>query len=139
VFSSTYTNYRVLISNVTNTADNLLNLRFRENVTDKATNYKTSLLRVVANNTVAGTFVASATAIVWTVKDTGAVPTYGVLEISRPSATTGLCYASSFDLSNSELRTMFAVNSDMSNFTGFSIFPTAGNVSGTVSIYGYNV
>ena len=137
VLSSTYTNYRVLISNLTNSVDTGVRLRFRENVTDKATNYLTSSLRIVSNNTVAGAYAAAATEI--NMFAVGSTATFRVLEISRPSATTGLVYLQGLDIPNGEQGQMFSVNSSMSNFTGFSIFPASGNVSGTVSIYGYNI
>ena len=137
VFSSTYTNYRILISNITNSADDALRLRFRENVTDKASNYLTSSLRITSGGSAVAAYAASATEI--NMFAVGTAVQFRVLEISRPSATTGIVYLQSLDRINGEQGQMFSANSNMSNFTGFSIFPASGNVSGTVSIYGYNV
>ena len=90
-----------------------------------------SVSKATNQNTLAGVHVMQAS------------PNYSVLRVKNPAQsviTTGF-YALAYDSSTTDIRweqTFFGVNSTNS-FDGFSITPASGTISGSISVYAYNV
>lgn len=142
VFTTTYDTYEIVFSTTGSTSANV-NLRFRTAGVDFSSSLYQRTVTVVNNtptltvskstnqNTLAGAHVMQAS------------PNYSVFRVKNPAQsviTTGY-YALAYDSSTTDIRweqTFFGVNSTNS-FDGFSITPTSGTISGSISVYAYNV
>ena len=136
--TASYTHYRVLLSLYGSTGLNV-NFRFRENVTDKATDYygagwyyraaSTSGINAARNNGTEAVIGATTTATNYLTAD---------FVFSKPVATRGQIIGVSFD-SNSNGGNNFAYTGvSMTDVTGFSLIASTGNITGKASIYGIN-
>lgn len=141
-FSSTYQAYRIVSSISSPTSDCVFKIRLRVNGTDSTSSYF-------------GTKIS--------VNDSGTVGAYGDVNASAlamfsiDSANTGTVYSIFTDLINpfaTSVTTFFMNNNGVSNagtfnayigggyhnvstsYDGFTIYPEAGTVSGTVRVYG---
>lgn len=135
VLSDTYRFYRFYV-NWLGSISNDLEMQFRENTTNKATqyyaggNYGSRLGATGAyatrNNNVSFYVSSHATS------------TYSesVMQISRPSAIQGIVNAQVYDNSNVFGAHFSGTNVDMTNFTGFRIFPSSGTISGQYTLTG---
>jgi hypothetical protein len=151
VFSATYTNYRILINISACTATSTLTLRLRSGATDNSTGgnylYQNLQLGGITNNdaigqgwsnTTATSFVASAL-----VTSAGFQNRYSVIEMLSPFETFKTGYTAEFmagnaaphDYANKLIGRMDVTTS----YDGFSIIAGSGNITGKVSVYGYNV
>ena len=143
VFDSTkYDGYKVIFNTFGSTGGATTNFRFRENVTDKATNYygagwyttpgggsgvnypenNSAQVRLVANNTLVqnGNFCAF---------------DIRVINGGTTAQLAGFAYDPWNELSNS-----FGYrNGSMTAATGFSIYASAGTLTGKLNLYGYNL
>lgn len=137
VFSATYDNYKVLLTisgaNVTGT------MRFRVSGADNSTaNYNLQTLRVTGT-TIDGGRSTGQTSFT----NIGGVATVEMpveMTITYPFATakTGISvYASNSD-DLSRITGMGGYFDATTSFTGFSLIPSSGTITGTVRIYGYN-
>jgi hypothetical protein len=135
--SATYDDYRVTM-NVKGTSGGSLFFRFRENLTDKATDYYGG----AGYARYQGTFASYTTANNATQMNIGDVDPSNFAAYSfdfhkfeaGKAAIIGQCWE------RNNIATIFygLDNVSMSNVTGFTLIPAAGTISGTVSIYGYN-
>jgi hypothetical protein len=136
VFSSAYTFYKIVMTVNGSGAATNLNCRFRENTTDKAAGYYGASgiaafggqfqIGDAFNNTAQFTlrFVASLAA--------------GIISLDLfRTATNAEMTGTLFDVPNGQAAFIGINNVGMSNFTGFSIYPSAGTITGNVKIYGY--
>jgi hypothetical protein len=151
VFSATYTNYRILINISACTATATLTLRLRSGATDNSTSgnylYQNLQLGGITNNdaigqgwsnTTATSFVASAL-----VTSAGFQNRYSVIEMLSPFETFKTGYTAEFmagnatphDYANKLIGRMDVTTS----YDGFSIIAASGNITGKVSVYGYNI
>lgn len=141
VFTSTYSKYKILISNVSGTINAALQFRLRNAGAD----------RTDSSYAGRGLFATSATSGLWT--DTGASVSFSNLEpsvawicsdvtIYNPanagyrtvynSVSTGLAASSNAWISNAGQYGVANAND------GFTIYPGSGNMTGTVQVFGYN-
>ena len=145
VFSSTYNAYRVLLYvPSTATASGGINLRYRVGGADNSSALYTASVGLarstgtLQNNSGAGTtamglgaFVASADNIISAVLDIHAPNlasrTLGNFMYHGSDATSAMGYYGSF------------YHSSNISFDGFTLYTSAGNITGTVSVYGYAI
>lgn len=134
VFTSTYTNYRLIFSNVTTSTDIYVSYRERAGGTTNATNYKKGqYYRPYAS---AG-FNSGGTEGNLFDLDTNSTSAMGAtLELQNPATTayTGFQWAASTFY---QAHTGQGVHANATAYDGFALFPYSGTMSGTVSIYGY--
>ena len=140
MLAATATNYFVVV-NCVGTANVALNMRFRENITDKATGYAVGNLNI---NVGAGTITQLGGDPLTTMRigviDSSAATdvTTVFMNISLTNGgTTGTVTFNSFDVSNSAVQYGGAVNVNCTAITGFSLIPSSGNITGTVRTYSY--
>jgi hypothetical protein len=139
-FTSTYTNYQIIIDSLTASTSAALRLRLRLAGTDSTTgNYDTR-----------GTFVNSSA--------TGAYRSNGETAFDVFALNSGFAFGSTMQVMGPQLaqNTNFAVSGIGRNGTpssesvvgslahyvstgydGFTIYPSTGNITGTVRVYGY--
>jgi len=142
VFSATYANYKIILDTDASDSDTALNMRMRVSGADNSSNnyrwasgYKdtsagaisgqsgsglTSSFRVLAVSSVGRCFSSIDIFNPFTTEETGYVGNYFQI------ATTG--YAQ-FVAANMSVTT---------SYTGFTLIPNAGTITGTVRVYGYN-
>lgn len=134
VFTSTYTNYRLVFSNVTTSTDIYVSYRERAGGTTNATNYKKGqYYRPFAS---AG-FNSGGTEGNLFDLDTNSTSAMGAtLELQNPATTafTGFQWAASTFY---QAHTGTGIHSNAVAYDGFALFPYTGTMSGTVHIYGY--
>jgi hypothetical protein len=138
VFSNTYPTYRILISLLASAGNQTLSFRCRENVTDKTSaDYFAGTFTVNYLGTTAAIANNGGTAFYVTTNLGTADPSIATIDLYR---TASKCAFSSTGINPQSLAANFQAGSqvNMSNFTGFSIFPTnTGTITGSVRVYGY--
>lgn len=141
LFSSTYTNYLMVMDNVICSNDDVnLNLRYRSSTTDTTTGYRFSRITFGSNN-VQYNFAnnSAGTAQIGMVGNT--LPATYTLVFGRPNTTDsikGLLGQSTYLVS-----TILATSNNAGSvasatqFDGVTIYPDTGTISGTARTYGY--
>jgi hypothetical protein len=150
IFSTTYDNYRIIINSNNSTVSAQSNfLRMRVGGADNSSaNYRWCGLYIfdnAVNPTVTGqasnglgtSFYSGASS------STAGFTPVTVLDLSNPFATKHTSYVSS-DYSYDQFGTRGGVDTQggvmsvTTSYTGFTIFSGSGNITGTVTVYGYN-
>jgi hypothetical protein len=146
IFSAAYENYKIVLTLSAATIDASLNLKLRSGATDDSTAYSTGANGLTAANVAQNQYESAVTT--------------GFRINTLDSASSGDFYANSIDLYKPFLatRTTFSMtgagvsttsaifgfaggglHNVASSFDGFNIVPGSGNISGKVSVYGYNL
>ena len=137
VFDSTYSNYRIAISLITSSANQTISFRCRENATDKATDYLGGTFTVSYLAATAATGNNGGTAFLIATNMNTDNPSIATLDIYR---TATKCTYSSIGWNGQAATANFQAGQqvNMTNFTGFSFFPSnTGTMTGSVKVYGY--
>jgi hypothetical protein len=144
VFSATYTNYRIVFSGVNTTTQNDLLLRLRVSGADNdSANYywsKTGFSYTNASDSFGPNALQTAIAI-GLVSSSG--NSYTSIDVSEPfsAKNTGTIATYQARLGTAATFTSGVVGGQMSvttSYTGFTILPAGGTMTGSVSVYGYN-
>ena len=150
VFSATYTNYKILVKAACSSGTQL-SLRMRVGGTDlTSSSYMFGGVYAPFNGTATVTgenangTPGGATAAGFPILDVDGNPGYARIEMFDPFATeqTGLIFDQVFNSGGSRNAGYYEVFSGLTtvttSYTGFTLLPTAGNITGTVRVYGYN-
>jgi hypothetical protein len=138
VFSATYDNYKIILSSESGSGLVTVRLRLRVGGSDDSTaNY--NFTQLDANGTSVGGLRSTgqtSTDIALASTDVGQNAS---IEIYRPNLTqpTSLVSTIVARLNSPFGRTYFSEHVVSTAFTGFTIFPSASNITGSVSVYGY--
>ena len=135
VFTSTYTNYRLVLSNVTSSGP-YISYRERASSTNNATNYKKGQYYRSYTSGTAGTNSGGTEGNLFDL-NTDATNTLGAtLELQCPATTayTGFQWSAS---SSDQTHIGNGIHANAAAYDGFTLFPYSGTMTGTVSIYGY--
>jgi len=138
VFSATYTNYRIVF-NVEHTVGLVvLNFRLRVSGTD-ATGANYNFQTLNGDNTISGSRSQNQTSSEIALISTS-VGNNGSIDIYRPFLTNPTSFISQIvSAYNSPYgRIYWGEHTPSTSYDGFTIFPPSGNMTGTVSVYGYN-
>ena len=140
-FTSTYRNYRILITTSQVSANASFNLRFRASGSDNSTaNYKYALWNV---NTVAGTGTLVGNAnneIAFAFIGSANGDTSTAMDIHDPQLTNRTKGSSTFfgyDSANWWNRGGGFMFDGTDSFDGFTVFTSSGTVTGLIQVYGY--
>jgi hypothetical protein len=148
VFSTTYTNYRIIVNQIPSAVSNL-NLRLRVSGTDASgNNYKYAAIGYNSNNTALNNYSGSG-ADVSSFETIGQSQTTGtdmfsVFDILNPFETKPTFISgkiSKFDSTGIGILADFNYtgrHSLSTSYTGFTILTSTGTTTGSVSVYGYN-
>jgi len=140
-FSSTYRNYKIILSNMTSSVNNNpYRLRLRISGTDTTTTsyYRfgyTSNSGALSNN-----YAASTNFYFGNLSSTATVTSFAVIDISNPQVATRTQISYQYyGAENNEGGAVTGYQSDTgSQFDAFNIYADSGNISGTMQIFGYN-
>jgi hypothetical protein len=137
VFSSTYDNYRIVFS-ATAAAALTLTTRLRVSGSDESDANYTAQFLEVANTTVCGSRITGATS--WNtvvVRTTLLTPLiFDIFNPFKTSPTIAMC--NTVDIGDPGIRLNLLTNSESTSYDGFSLICSTSNMTGEVSIYGYN-
>ena len=140
MLAATATNYFVVL-NCIGTINAVLNMRFRENVTDKATGYDIGSLSInytVPSLTQLGGAAQTTMRIGVLDASANTKTTTVFMNISLTNGgTTGTQTYSSVDINNGSVLYGGSMNVSCTAITGFSLIPASGNITGTVRTYSY--
>ena len=135
VFSSTYTNYQILMDVSQSTTASVL-LRFRTaSSDDSSANYSIQNIKAV-NTSNDATRTLGGTSLNLTIVNEANKHFYDLL-IMSPNTTENTSGFVRATQNMTELLEAFAVNT-ATQYTGFSLVASTGSLSGKVSVYGYN-
>jgi hypothetical protein len=150
VFSATYKNYRIIIaSNTTNANAQLVQMRMRVSGADNSssnyywagitTNSSASSPTVsgIGSNGLVTSFDTSVS------NDTTRGEAVSIIDLLNPFATQRTGFASQQVYQDNNPYAFYrSINGQMSvttSYTGFTLIGVSGNITGSVSVYGYNI
>ena len=144
VFSSTYDNYVVRLNITAMSTSIVLNMRLRVSGADNsASNYGQSLrLQDSSNNNVFDVSTVSQT--LWRLGQMGTTTAYTEFTLANPFSTSATLMLNNFirqlSATTGSMENYFGASSHATatSFTGFSILPNTGNITGSISTYGVN-
>ena len=145
VFSATYSNYKILVKAACSSATQL-SLRMRVGGADlTSSSYMYGGAFVIFNGSTTPTGEnTGGTSAGFNILDVDGNPGYARIEMFDPFATeqTGVIYDQVFNSGGSRNQGYWEAFSGLTtvttSYTGFTLLPAAGNITGTVSVYGYN-
>lgn len=140
VFSATYDNYRIIVTHTAQNSDRSLQMRMRSSGSDNTTatyNYQ------VFNASGASVSASRATAAsFFNCGVTDSADPVGLLvgDILSPFLTyrSSIVTQAMSPFSGSYMRNAVGYFDSTTSFDGFTLFPDAGNITGTIRVYGYN-
>ena len=135
VFTSTYQNYRVIMT-AASSSNQDLNIRFRVSATDTTTNY---VYQTFSVNGAVFTGASAGSATLSIIGIVGTTFSLDVLDIASPQLAAPTVYRT-FGVSSSGsilLKDASGAQTASTAFDGFTLFPTSGTFTGTVRVYGY--
>lgn len=143
IFTSAYRNYKIILDDMGSaTSDQNINFRLRANTTDlTAANYEWQQL-TATSTTVAGSRNSAQTSIRLGTVGSGTVQSSIVLDITVPQLAKYKNVQShnayNENLVGPRVGLFYGMINSAVAYNGFTIFAST-NISGTVSIYGYNI
>jgi hypothetical protein len=139
VFSDTYNIYRIIMRLNTSAGAQAMNFRIRENTTDKTTGYYGSTFRsnYAGTSGVLATANNAGTTALCNFSNT-APNAFIVMDLMRETGGATIFYSGlAYNTNDAEIGFFGYQGTGLTNGTGFTIYPTANNILGTVSIYAY--
>tara|TARA_R110000772_G_scaffold263171_1_gene382784 strand:- start:1253 stop:1858 length:606 start_codon:yes stop_codon:yes gene_type:complete len=141
-FSSTYTNYKIVIKLSAVTGSNIdFLVRLRSSSTDATSGYRTT--RQMASGTAMAVATDPTGTDDWTlgfISTTGTEVHSGTIDLFDPYASTPTQGTSSFSGYFGGAQYLTAcdmLNTNTTSYDGITFFPASGTINGTVSVYGY--
>ena len=137
VFTSAYDNYLINMELQGSTTLNI-RFRFRNNTTDNS-NSNYYLQRLGANSTTPVAAQANATNIVTLQELRSDRPGHTILNITNPLANARTGFFANTNIYHTNMEVNFFTGNLYENYVanGISIIASTGNITGTISIYGY--
>jgi hypothetical protein len=138
VFSSTYENYCLIINLVSSASDNILRLRLRVSSTDASgTDYAYQTLNAINTTVSAGRGTGQTS---WDIFRQDTSYNGGIAYIYRPNvaATTQYSSTGAWSLDNARINLNGGSHGLSTAYTGFSLIPNSGTITGQISTYGIN-
>jgi hypothetical protein len=138
VFSATYDNYRIYLSASSSTNANCT-FRYRVSGADNSTaNYDFQEM-TRGGTTQGGGRSSGQTSMNW--GGFGGSITTHIMDVTRPFAaenTSAIHFTNKYSNAAIEVMVTTSSFSTTTSFTGFSILPASGTITGSISVYGYN-
>jgi hypothetical protein len=136
VFTSSYSNYRITL-NITPSASSDIQFRFRTSGTDNTTsNYNRQLMYGSYNNTNTTSGASGVTFFYISYANTTNVNLANTIDVMNPNLSAS-SWVHGFYITNIAAGTTVNNFSATTVFDGFTIYPSAGTITGTIKVYGY--
>jgi hypothetical protein len=138
VFSTTYDNYKIVLSGLISTSAQEINLRLRVSGSDNSTASSYVKNQINGNDTSVTGIRTTSNLISFGAFDTTLVNSQ-TIEICNPflASATGFISLTNRSTSGAISHLGTGTHNQTTSYTGFTIFPAANNLTGTVSVYGY--
>jgi hypothetical protein len=144
VFTSSYANYRIIISafGASGSGTSEMSFRLRASGTDSSANYQTQRLYGISTTAGAGRDVFG-TDEAWysSTNPSGGNLSSTIMEMYNPQVasvgTTFITTSSGYDASGCTVNIVNGLNTATTQFDGFTLISNNGNISATVRIYGF--
>jgi hypothetical protein len=141
VFSSTYDNYLIRVNNLANSENAWTGIRMRVSGSDySGATYRKQVLSA-SSTTLTGSRTLNDTSWNEVFYQNTSIPNFNSIEIQNPFLTevTSAVSIGSLETAASTVGIMFwyGLNTTTS-YDGFTLIPAGGNITGSVSVYGYN-
>ena len=140
VFSATYKNYRIIISSLYGTAGTSVNLRMRVGGADDSTS-NSYIRRGYASTSasLSNSIQTTTSFFIGTIGTSATANAATVIDICQPFLTqNSLIFAIHHNSTADDSISMTGRHNQATSYTGFSLLPGTGNITGNVSVYGYN-
>jgi hypothetical protein len=140
VFSATYDIYRIVITGSTSAALDL-DLKLRVSATDASTNYFRGCYQATSGGSSSLLYFGNSLTTGMTVyKEVSASSYFSTsFDVYRPFTSNGTAITGLFQSSQTLYSAFFGgAHSTASSYTGFTLIPSSGTITGSVSVYGYN-
>ena len=143
VFSATYTNYRI-VTQMTSTTAAQLQMRLRVSSSDNSSSeYRWGGIQRTNNTGAIDASYSNPTATNFEImRIDDALGGGAVIDIYNPFTairTSMTLTSAGCNTSNNEYKWINGQMTVTTSYTGFSLIPQSGNITGSVSVYGYNV
>ena len=137
-FSSSFNHYRIVIS-LRSSAGGVVSARFGVSGTPTTTNYYWGgISRSTANTTVTGTNGSNVSSIQLSNDISGTASSICVIDVASPNEALRTSFISQSQSISQLYNLASGYQDSASQFTDFVMLPATGNISGKVSVYGYN-
>jgi hypothetical protein len=139
LFLATYNNYKILL-NATNASSSNISFRVRANTTDESGSVYEQAIFNITNGAQSGIVVTSTEMLV--TAGSGATAKAAVIDLLNPLAASPTFY-SGFGMNNTasniNSKVFTGVVDNSTAYNGISFLAGSGNMSGSISVYGYNL
>jgi hypothetical protein len=143
-FTSTYRNYKIIISNLTSSVNSAqVRYRFRVAGVDNTSSEYVRLGFAAFSTTLQSESFTETSYYLGNTSSTSTVPSFAFIDLTNPQTTqrTGVSYT----VFSAETTTAFSLlgfhilnGSSSAQFDAINIFPSSGNISGTIQVFAYN-
>ena len=140
-FTSTYRNYKIILSNMTCSVNNTsYRMRLRIAGVDTTTTTYTRFGTESGTSSLSNNYASSTNWYFGNLSSTATVPSFAIIDLFNPQVATRTQISSqSLGPENNSGYSIIGFQSDTgSQFDSFNIFADSGNISGTMQIFGYN-
>ena len=134
VFTSTYSNYRILISSTTAAGNPQMNFTLRAGGVAATTNYNWNAFAV---NGATLTGSSAATQASWAGGLTTTTPSYWVIDLFNPQATAATQMSLNMMQNQNQSWIYWSNNTNATAYDGFGFTPASSTITGSYTIYGY--
>jgi hypothetical protein len=139
VFSTTYESYKILVRLDSASASGALNMRMRVGGSDLTTGTYNYAYMFQRSSFISGRAAAQTSLFIVESGNTSSQYTVADVTIHGPFLTerTKLT-VNAFEFNDNALDVVGGEVADTVSYTGFTVFPGSGTITGSVSVYGYN-
>ena len=144
VFSATYKNYKIILNVTSVTADNNVFIKLRSGATDASANYVSNRVQLIGG-TVSGAY-GTAEANGFFIFNGDSAATSGLsnvsIDLSNPFetlATTAQVFSVGVNNAGNAFLNLGGTYHDAAtSYDGINVISSTGNITGSISVYGYN-
>lgn len=137
VFSATYENYLLQI-NANSNGNNDLYFRFRASGSDKTTGYYRSNISMTYSSSTVNGGAGNNIGFHYIGSMFSNLDSLITIDVGTPQVATERSLISFTGYGQDKWVAGAGMQVDSESFTGFTIYPSAGTITGTVRVYGYN-
>jgi hypothetical protein len=138
VFSATYENYMLVLNVLSSAADNIIRLRLRASGTDASGSDYNSQALVVFSTTVSGSRITSASSLDIFRQDTSWNGATSFIHKPNLATATQFNTSNAWSLEGARIGLYTGSHSLTNAYTGYTLLPASGTITGTISTYGIN-
>ena len=139
-FTSTYRNYRIILSNITSSVDAApFRMRYRASGSDTTSNTYFRYGSSSTSGSLTNYYEQNTSYYIANLSNQSAIPLFTVIDLSSiQTATRTMIAYYGLSPQNGSMFYAGGQQTDSTQFDSLNFFPDSGNISGTISVYGVN-